>query len=161
MLNRRKFIRASTAVAVGAGFPHILQAANHQKETTVLGIWPFTGPYADMGPLLNWGAEIALEEVNYEVAGKKINYITRDSETKAGTAARRAQGAIDSEDVKFIVGPWSSGVALAVTEVAKKNKVMYYFSGQTLSQVRLHVGGQRLDSDGRQPENLQEVQPER
>ncbi len=115
MLNRRKFIRASTAVAVGAGFPHILQAANHQKETTVLGIWPFTGPYADMGPLLNWGAEIALEEVNYEVAGKKINYITRDSETKAG-------------------------VALAVTEVAKKNKVMYYFSGGTedISGKRCH-----------------------
>ena len=74
---------------------------------------------------------IALEEVNYTINGKKIKYVTRDSETKAGPAARRAQEAIDTEGVKFIIGPWSSGVALAVTEVAKKNKVMYYFSGGT------------------------------
>ena len=111
-----------------------------EEEVVILGIWPITGPYADMGPLLDRGVEIALEEVGYKVAGKKIKYIRRDSETKAGTAARRAQGAIDSEGVKFIIGPWSSGVALAVTEVAKKNKVMYYFSGGTedISGKRCH-----------------------
>ena len=97
----------------------------------ILGLFPFSGPYADSGKLTDQGARIALEEVNYTINGKKIKYITRDSETKAGPAARRAQEAIDTEGVKFIVGPWSSGVALAVTEVAKKNKVMYYFSGGT------------------------------
>ena len=109
-------------------------------EVKILGIWPMSGPYADTGPLLTRGAEIALEEVGYKINGKPIKYITRDSETKAGMAARRAQGAIDSEGVKFIIGPWSSGVALAVTEVAKKNKVMYYFSGGTedISGKRCH-----------------------
>jgi len=109
-------------------------------EVVILGIWPQSGPYADTGPLLDRGARIALEEVGYKVAGKKIKYVTRDSETKAGTAARRVQEAIDSEGVKFIIGPWSSGVALAVTEVAKKNKVMYYFSGGTedISGKRCH-----------------------
>ena len=97
----------------------------------ILGLFPFSGPYADSGKLTDQGARIALEEVNYTINGKKIKYVTRDSETKAGPAARRAQEAIDTEGVKFIIGPWSSGVALAVTEVAKKNKVMYYFSGGT------------------------------
>lgn len=139
---RRFFLAAlvftATAVAGLALTPG--QAAAADNEVAVLGIWSLSGPYADVGPLLDRGAQIALEEVGYKAAGKKIKYVTRDSETKAGTAARRAQEAIDSDGVKFIVGPWSSGVALAVTEVAKKNKVMYYFSGGTedISGKRCH-----------------------
>jgi branched-chain amino acid transport system substrate-binding protein len=109
-----------------------LSSTAFAKDTVnILGIYPFSGPYADTGELLAKGAEIALEEVGYKINGKKINYITRDSETKASVAARRVQEAIDSEGVDFIIGPWSSGVALAITEVAKRNKVMYYFSGGT------------------------------
>jgi branched-chain amino acid transport system substrate-binding protein len=142
-----KKTRAAALVGVGAAMvaaAGLTMAATGAKaaddEVTILGIWPQSGPYADVGPLLDHGAQVALEEVGYKIAGKKIKYITRDSETKAGMAARRAQGAIDSEGVKFIIGPWSSGVALAVTEVAKKNKVMYYFSGGTedISGKRCH-----------------------
>jgi len=144
------FIKKSKAFALTAVSAALLATAALTTTTTgakaaedevvILGVWPQSGPYADVGPLLDRGAQIALEEVNYKIAGKKIKYITRDSETKAGIAARRAQGAIDSDGVKFIIGPWSSGVALAVTEVAKKNKVMYYFSGGTedISGKRCH-----------------------
>ena len=116
------------------------RASAADDEVSILGLWPQSGPYADTGPLLDRGARIALEEVGNKINGKKIKYVTRDSETKAGTAARRSQEAIDSDGVKFIIGPWSSGVALAVTEVAKKNKVMYYFSGGTedISGKRCH-----------------------
>jgi len=114
------------------------QAAD--DEVAVLGLWPFSGPYADVGPLLDLGAKVALDEAGYKAGGKKVNYITRDSETKAGTATRRAQEAIDGDKVKFMVGPWSSGVGLEVTEIARKNKVMYVFSGGTedLSGKRCH-----------------------
>jgi branched-chain amino acid transport system substrate-binding protein len=139
-LNRRHFLGATTAAAVGAGigFPNIVRA--QAKETTVLGVWPFTGPYADVGPLLSIGAEIALEEVNYEVGGNKLRYVTRDSETKAGSATRRAEEAITSENAKYMLGPWSSGVALALSEVAKNRKVLHYFSGGTedISGKRCH-----------------------
>ena len=100
-------------------------------EVVILGLWPFSGPYADVGPLLDKGAQVALEEFGGTVAGKKIKYITRDSETKPGTATRRVQEAVDGEGAKFVVGPWASGVALAVTEMAAKNKVMYVYSGGT------------------------------
>lgn len=134
---------AATAMMAGgmlAGSLGGASAAKAEDVVKILGLWPMSGPYADVGPLLSRGAEVALDEVGYKINGKKIVYITRDSETKAGIAARRAQGAIDSDDVKFIVGPWSSGVALAVTEVAKKNKAFYYFSGGTedISGKRCH-----------------------
>tara|TARA_B100001093_G_scaffold496014_1_gene541167 strand:- start:1893 stop:3116 length:1224 start_codon:yes stop_codon:yes gene_type:complete len=127
LLKLKLKIVAFASISVFAFAPNIVKA----DTVNILGLFPFSGPYADSGKLLNEGAEIALEEVGYKVNGKKIKFVTRDSETKAGPAARRAQEAIDTEGVKFIVGPWSSGVALAVTEVAKKNKVMYYFSGGT------------------------------
>jgi len=144
MKSFKKQIRnlAVTSLAVGSVFAGVTGYATKAsaEEVSVLGLWPTSGPYADVGPLLDMGAQIALEEVNYKAGGATIKYITRDSETKPGIAARRAQGAIDSDNVKFMVGPWSSGVGLAVTEVAKKNKVAYYFSGGTedISGKRCH-----------------------
>ena len=101
------------------------------KEIVMLGIWPFTGPFADVGPLLDRGMRLAIEEWGNKVIGRPIKYITRDDETKASSATRRMEEAIDSEGVKVVIGPWSSGVALACTEVAKRRKVFYYFSGGT------------------------------
>jgi branched-chain amino acid transport system substrate-binding protein len=139
-ISRRQFVGASTAAAAATGmlgFPHIIRAA---EETTILGLFPFTGPYADTGPLMERGAKIALEQIGYRVGNHKLRYVSRDSETKAGAATRRAEEAIASEGAKFIVGPWSSGVALAVSEVAKNNKVMHWFSGGTedISGKRCH-----------------------
>src|SRR3546814_7223347 len=101
-LNRRHFIGATTAAAVsaGIGFPNIVRA--QAKETTILGLWPFTGPYADVGPLLSVGAEVALEEAGYKSGDTKLRYVTRDSETKAGSATRRAEEAIASDNAKYI-----------------------------------------------------------
>lgn len=74
---------------------------------------------------------MAIEEWGGRVIGRPIKYITRDDETKAASATRRVEEAIDSENAKFVVGPFASAVALSVTEVAKRRKVLYYFAGGT------------------------------
>ena len=132
-LNRRMKDIAVAAIAAGGILAAVAGQATpaSAKGVKILGLWPMSDPYADLGPLLNRGAEIALDEVGHKINGEKIDYITRDSATKAGIAARRVQGAIDSDHVQYVIGPWSSGVALAVTEVTKKNKIAYYFSGGT------------------------------
>src|SRR4029077_3978255 len=106
----------------------------------MLGLWSFTGAFSDVGPVLDRGMKLALDERGMKVQGKTIKYITRDDETKAGSATRRAEEAVDSDSAKFIIGPWSSGVALAVSEVAKRKKVFHYFSGGTedISGSRCH-----------------------
>ena len=136
----RRNLVATIAAAAGAavtGFPYLVRAAD---EATILGLFPFTGPYADTGPLMDVGARIALEQVGYRVGNHKLRYVTRDSETKADAAIRRSEEAIATDKVKFIIGPWSSGVALAVSEVAKNKKVMHWFSGGTedISGKRCH-----------------------
>jgi branched-chain amino acid transport system substrate-binding protein len=127
-LSRRQFI-AGAAAGAALDAPDILRAQT--KDVVLLGIWPFTGPFADVGPLLDRGMRLAIEEWGGKVIGRPIKYITRDSETKAGAATRRVEEAIDSENVKFVIGPWASLVATAVTEVARRRKVLYYFSGGT------------------------------
>src|SRR5216683_132611 len=139
-LKRRDILKIGAIGAAGAalGFPAIIRA--QQKEIVVLGLWDQTGAFADVGPLNDRGMRMALEERDMKVLGRPINYITRDGATQAGTSTRRAEEAIDGEGARFIIGPWSSGVALAVSEVAKRKKVLHFFSGGTedISGVRCH-----------------------
>ncbi len=138
-LTRREILKlGAVGAAAGLGFPAVVRA--QAKEVVMLGLWPFTGAFSDVGPVLDRGMRMALDERGMKIQGKPIRYVTRDSETKAGAATRRAEEASDSEGVRYIIGPWSSGVALAVSEVAKRKKVLHYFSGGTedISGARCH-----------------------
>jgi branched-chain amino acid transport system substrate-binding protein len=138
-LTRRAVLKlGSVAAAAGLAFPAIVRG--QPKDVVMLGLWPFTGAFADVGPILERGMKMALEERGMKLQGKPVKYVSRDSETKAGAATRRAEEAVDGEGAKYIIGPWSSGVALAVSEVAKRKKVLHYFSGGTedISGSRCH-----------------------
>src|SRR5262245_14845014 len=137
VLSRRQLLKMGAGAAVLSA-PGVPRAQG--KDVVMLGLWSFTGAFADVGPILDRGTKMALEERGMKAAGRPIKYITRDDETKAGSATRRAEEAIDGEGAKYIIGPWSSGVALAVSEVAKRKKVLHYFSGGTedISGSRCH-----------------------
>src|SRR6516225_7075024 len=113
-LSRRDFVRlgmasaATVGLGTGLGAPLVLRA--QPKELPMLGLWPFTGAFADVGPVLERGMKMALEEHGMKAAGRPIKYVNRDSETKADSATRRAEEAIETEGVRYIIGPWSSGV---------------------------------------------------
>src|SRR4051812_39508356 len=128
-VSRRDIIKAGAAVGMAASFPAIVRAQS--KEIVILGLWDQTGAFADVGPLNDRGMQMALAERNMQVLGRPIKYITRDGATQAGTSTRRAEEAVDGDGARFIIGPWSSGVGLAVSEVAKRKKVVHLFSGGT------------------------------
>src|SRR6266705_287830 len=139
-LKRRDILKigALAAAGTGLGFPAILRAQS--REIVILGLWDQTGAFSDVGPLNDRGMRMALEERDMKVLGRPIRYVTRDGATQAGASTRRAEEAVDGEGARFIVGPWSSGVALAVSEVAKRKKVVHLFSGGTedISGARCH-----------------------
>src|SRR3989442_3764525 len=137
-ITRRDVLKAGAIGAAALGFPGIIRA--QAKEIVMLGLWDQTGAFADVGPLNDRGMRMALEERGMKILGRPIKYVTRDGATQAGTSTRRAEEAIDAEGAKFVIGPWSSGVALAVSEVAKRKKVVHLFSGGTedISGSRCH-----------------------
>jgi branched-chain amino acid transport system substrate-binding protein len=73
--------------------------------------------------------ELFIEQTNAEggILGKKLELIIRDSKLKPDVGATVARELILSEKCDFLIGPTSSGVAKAVTNVAKEFKKIVYF----------------------------------
>jgi branched-chain amino acid transport system substrate-binding protein len=73
------------------------------------------------------GHEIAAEEINAKggVLGRKIEYVVRDDKLKPGEAVKEFRRMVTRDKVDFVMGVISSGVALAVSEVAKEMKVLF------------------------------------
>jgi branched-chain amino acid transport system substrate-binding protein len=73
------------------------------------------------------GHEIAAEEINAKggIQGRKIEYVVRDDKLKPGEAVKEFRRMVTRDKVDFVMGVISSGVALAVSEVAKEMKVLF------------------------------------
>jgi branched-chain amino acid transport system substrate-binding protein len=73
--------------------------------------------------------DMFFEETNAAggVLGKQIELIIRDSKLKPDIGATAARELVLSEKCDFLIGPTSSGVAKAVTNVAKEFKKIIYF----------------------------------
>jgi branched-chain amino acid transport system substrate-binding protein len=80
----------------------------------------FTFPYRK-------GWQLALEEINAAggVDGKKIEVISRDDAGKPGDAVRIAEELIRKDKVSLVMGSFFSNVGLALTDFAKRKKVLY------------------------------------
>lgn len=80
----------------------------------------FTFPYRN-------GWQLALEEINNAggVMGKKIEVISRDDAGKPGTAVTVAEELVRKDKVALLMGTFLSNVGLAVTDFAKRNKVLF------------------------------------
>jgi branched-chain amino acid transport system substrate-binding protein len=76
------------------------------------------------------GVQIAVNELNAKggILGKPIEIVgPRDSQLNAAVGATLARQLILEDKVDFLLGPTSSGAALAISQVAKENKVVVAF----------------------------------
>ncbi len=73
------------------------------------------------------GAQLAVDELNAAggVLGRPVELIVRDDQAAPEDGVAQARDLILSENVDALLGPVSSGVALAITEVSKENKVPF------------------------------------
>lgn len=129
-LNRRRLLQGiGGGVAAGTVGAMIPAAAFAEEPVNILGVLPQTGPYAADGELIRRGQEMAIKAMGGKVLGRPINYIVRDTGNDPGVATRRVTEAIESEGVVGMVGPWADNVAQAVADVARRKKVIHYWSG--------------------------------
>jgi len=84
----------------------------------------FTGPVAELGPIFQAGIEAALEEVDYMVAGKKVELIIEDSATSVDTAVAKAKKLVEQDGVKIIIGPLMGDAHLALSPYCKEKGVI-------------------------------------
>jgi len=87
-----------------------------------------TGPLESYGVQTTRGFELGLEyatDGTMEVAGKKIEFIVEDTETKPEVAVKKATKLLEDDEVDFLVGSSSSGDTLAVVPLAEEyEKIM-------------------------------------
>lgn len=89
------------------------------------------------------GLDMAMADVNASggILGRCVEYIWQDSELDATRGATIAEQFVLEDGVDFLLGPTSSGVALAVTEIARENEVPVAFHTSNtvqLSTTRFH-----------------------
>ena len=148
--SRRGLLKGSAALGAGLAAPTIFTssawAAGYMNEptggTVTLGFnVPQTGAYADEGADELRAYELAVEHINAGgggmldtfsskaltggINGKKVEYVTGDTQTKSDAARASAKRMIEKDGAIMITGGSSSGVAVAVQGLCQEMGVIF------------------------------------
>ena len=131
-LTKRRFLQGSAMAAALAGTGGFIGPWTHnrayaQGKPIKLGLTcDASGQYGNSGQDDLRGIRIAIDEFNAKggVLGRKIEWITADTETNPATGTRVAERFI-REECSVLIGALHSGVANAITQVAAKHGTIY------------------------------------
>ena len=149
-LTRRGVLRSGAIAGAALGVPTYLRAqdsgyTNAPGDSSVtLGFnVPQTGPYADEGADELRAYELAVEHLNgggdggmlptfssqeldgSGILGRKVEYVTGDTQTKSDAARASARSMIEKDGAIMITGGSSSGVAVAVQALCQEAGVIF------------------------------------
>ena len=150
-LTRRGVLKTGAVAGAGVALPTIFtasSAAAYTNEPTggsvTLGFnVPQTGPYAEEGLDELRAQELAVEHLNgggdggmmntfsskalkgNGILGKKVEYVTGDTQTKSDAARASAKSMIEKDGAVMINGGSSSGVAIAVQGLCQDAGVIF------------------------------------
>ena len=151
ILTRRNVLQTGAAAGAGLALPTILTAGSHSGytnaptgSTVTLGFnVPQTGAYADEGADELRAYMLAVEHLNGEgdggmlnnfssktlegngILGKKVEYVTGDTQTKSDAARASAKSMIEKDGAVMITGGSSSGVAVAVQALCQEAGIIF------------------------------------
>src|SRR6056297_1058255 len=150
-VTRRGVMQTGALAGAGLALPTYLSAANHTGftnaptgSTVTLGFnVPQSGPYADEGADELRAYELAVEHLNgggdggmmgtfsskalqgTGILGKKVEFVTGDTQTKSDAARASAKSMIEKDGAVMITGGSSSGVAVAVQGLCQEAGVIF------------------------------------
>ena len=130
-MSRRKFLRATSAGAIGVTAPSIITRYGWSQTGPIkLGmVEAMSGPNRYFGESRSDAVRLVAERINAAggLLGRQVEFVAVDSEMKADVAARRARELLQGEKVDFITG-FSSPVNMAVAREANANKKLFVSS---------------------------------
>ena len=150
-LTRRSVMQTGAVAGAGLAMPTILTAGSHSGfanaptgSSVTLGFnVPQSGPYADEGADELRAYKLAVEHLNGEgdggmlqtfsskaldgtgILGKKVEYVTGDTQTKPDAARASARSMIEKDGAIMITGGSSSGVAVAVQALCQEAGIIF------------------------------------
>jgi ABC-type branched-subunit amino acid transport system substrate-binding protein len=152
-VTRRGVLKSGVALGVAGSVPNFFVRNAWAQDFTnnpgdagsvTLGFnVPQTGPYADEGADELRAYKLAVKHLNGEgdggmmntlkpnsltgngILGKKVEYVTGDTQTKSDAARASAKRMIEKDGVLMVTGGSSSGVAIAVQSLCHEAGVMF------------------------------------
>lgn len=150
-VSRRGVLKTGAVAGAGLAVPTIFTASSASAFTNeptgssvTLGFnVPQTGPYADEGADELRAYELAVEHLNgggdggmmntfsskalngSGILGKKVEYVTGDTQTKPDAARASARSMIEKDGAVMITGGSSSGVAVAVQALCQEAGIIF------------------------------------
>jgi branched-chain amino acid transport system substrate-binding protein len=115
---------AAAATIVAAGLFAVAGNAQAPQKVKVGLMLPYTGTYAALGNAITNGFKLAIEENGGKIAGRDIEYFVVDDESDPAKAPDNANKLIKRDNVDVMVGTVHSGVALAMSKVARDNNTL-------------------------------------
>lgn len=101
----------------------VVPAADAQETIKIGFLSAFTGVFSSFGDMQREGAVLALEEVDYTVAGKKIEVIYADDQLDNELAVLRARQLVEQDRIDVLTGLVSGDEGLVVADYMKDKNI--------------------------------------
>src|SRR5436190_19993289 len=131
MMKRRQFNQALAASIATLGFPGVVKAQSQKLRVGV--ILPRSGYLSFIGQSCQKGADLA-PGVLKEMLGVELELMNADFESNVDTARTRAERLIQ-EGANVLVGPFDSGAAAAIAQVAEQRGVPFVINIAAAPQI--------------------------
>lgn len=115
-----KRLLTATALAVSA---FVAMPSAHADDIKIAHVTGFSGPLAAYANQLQVGMEMGFEYATHgtmKIDGRKIDIIKKDTQLDPARARSLVEEAYSEDGAQIVVGPVSSGVALAVLPIAQE-----------------------------------------
>lgn len=130
-MNRRDFNKAAAATAAAAFSPLNVSAQAQKLKVGVL--LPRSGVQGFIGQSCQKGADLAPEVIR-SMLGVDIELMNADTESNVDTARTRAERLIQ-EGANVLVGPFDSGAATAIAQVAEQRGIPFVINIAAAPQI--------------------------
>src|SRR5947207_9742696 len=130
-MKRRQFNKAIAASVALSAFPGIVRAQAQKLKVGV--ILPRSGYLGFIGQSCQKGADLAPGVIK-EMLGVEVELMNADFESNVDTARTRAERLIQ-EGAHVIVGPFDSGAASAIAQVAEQRGMPFGINIAAASQI--------------------------
>ncbi len=136
-ISRRTLLRAGGAALLA---PALAAPALSQGQADVIRIGHLTPRTGFLGPLGEYAvqaAQLAVEEINAAggINGRKVELLTEDS-VNPQTASAKAERMVQRDKVACLIGEINSASALAISQVAQREKTLFINTGANSDALR-------------------------
>ncbi len=135
-ITRKALLAGASRLATAAAVALTVTAGAAQAEDTIKmgGLATLEGAFTVLGQDGLRGMQLALKEVNYTVAGKKIEVIQGSSDASPESAVKATRKLVEQDGVQVLIGPLSGSEGIAVKDYAKTQPKVTFLNGSSAAQ---------------------------